>query len=152
MKDTRIYIRLSDKEKENLEKLAKKSNQTLSQFLINSSLNTEKKVDYSNVFSKLLETQNEILNSISELKNQQEEQRKLSAELQSDQKKLLEMSDFFPKYVFSNNFILSKLFRFLIEKYDPNSEGYRKYIPKDEHKKYVDETYSLMHKEDQGLQ
>ncbi|MCB9061888.1 MAG: DUF1778 domain-containing protein [Halobacteriovoraceae bacterium] len=152
MKKTQINIKLTDEEKEILEENAKKNNQSLTQFIIDSGLKNGKEVALLEHISKIFETQNEILNSISELKTEQKEQRKLSLEIQNDQKKLLEMSDFFPKYVFSNNFILSKMFRFLIEKYDPNSEGYRKYIPKDEHKKYVDETYNLMHKEDQGLQ
>jgi hypothetical protein len=69
-----------------------------------------------------------------------------------DQKTLIEHAKFYSKYVFSNNFILGRLFRFMTEKMEKETEGVRKYIPANEHKEFVNSLSEEMLKETKGVQ
>lgn len=152
MKNIQINIRLSEKEKEILEKFASKNNQSLTQYLLNSGLESQKLKHLCHTIEKLNETQSEISSLITEVNTSNKLISKNIHEIKNEQQKFKEQTTFFAKYLFSNNFILGKLFTFLIKKHGTDTENLRKYIPADEHKSFVNEAIDLMQNKEQGLQ
>lgn len=152
MKETRIAIRLSEEEKETLEFTAKKMNQNLSQYLLKVGLESQNFNQICVHIEKLNETQTEISSLITELNTSNKLINKSLLEVKSEQQQFTKQITFFAKYIFSNNFILGKLFTFLIKKHGTDSENLRKYIPAGEHKSFVNEAIDLMQNKEQGLQ